>query len=152
MDLVQVNPLFNLYDPDWPLRTYQPQMPPAKFVFAQEERRGQALDSIVSMGCIISGGLVERSILCPGVRINSYARVQDSILMPNVTVHRHSRVRRAIVDRDVVIPAGSIIGFDPDEDRRRHTVSESGIVVVTPGEECKVDRKHAPDMPPTTES
>ncbi|MBN2371991.1 MAG: glucose-1-phosphate adenylyltransferase [Vicinamibacteria bacterium] len=152
MDLVQVNPLFNLYDPDWPLRTYQPQMPPAKFVFAQENRRGQALDSIVSMGCIVSGGLVERSILCPGVRVNSYARVQDSILMPNVTVHRHARVRRAVLDRDVVVPAGAVIGFNQDEDRRRHTVSEGGIVVVTPGEECNIDQKHVSGVPPPVEN
>ena len=139
MDLVQVEPVFNLYDPEWPLRTYQPQFPPGKFVFADEQRRGTALDSIVSMGCIVSGGLVERSILCPNVRVNSYAHVQDSILLPNVVVHRHARVRRAILDREVVIPSGAIIGYDLREDRRRHTVSEGGVVVVTAGEECQID-------------
>jgi glucose-1-phosphate adenylyltransferase len=139
MDLIQVNPVFNLYDPDWPLRTYQPQFPPAKFVLSEDGRTGQALDSIVSMGCIVSGSAVRRSILSPGVRVHSYCDVQDSILMGNVTVHRHSRIRRAIVDRNVEIPTGAIVGFDASEDRRRHTVSEGGVVVVTPGEEIFVD-------------
>jgi glucose-1-phosphate adenylyltransferase len=139
MDLIQVDPVFNLYDPEWPLRTYQPQFPPAKFVLSQEGRTGHALDSIVSMGCIVSGSLVQRSILCPGVRVHSYCDIQDTILMPNCTVNRHSRIRRAIVDRDVEIPRGAVIGYDPAEDRRRHTVSEGGVVVVTPGEECYVD-------------
>lgn len=139
MDLIQVDPVFNLYDPEWPLRTYQPQFPPAKFVFQEEGRRGLAVDSIVSMGCIVSGSQVRRSILSPNVRVHSYCDVQDSILMANAVIHRHSRIRRAIVDRDVEVPRGAVIGFEPAEDRRRHTVSESGVVVVTPGEECYVD-------------
>ena len=139
MDLVQVDPVFNLYDPDWPMRTYQPQLPPAKFVFAEDGRRGVALESIVSMGCIVSGSQVRRSVLCPNVRIHSFCTVEDSILLPDAVVHRHSRVRRAIVDRGVEIPRGAIVGHDPAEDRRRHTVSENGVVVVTPGEECLVD-------------
>jgi glucose-1-phosphate adenylyltransferase len=139
MDLVQVDPVFNLYDPQWPLRTYQPQFPPAKFVFSEDGRRGHALDSIVSMGCIVSGSEVQRSILSPGARVHSYCEVQDSILLPNATVHRHSRVRRAIVDSGVELPRGAVVGHDPAEDRRRHTVSEAGVVVVTPGEECLVD-------------
>jgi len=143
MDLVQVDPVFNLYDPAWPLRTYMPQFPPAKFVFSDEGRRGTALDSVVSMGCIVSGSIVERSILSPGVRVHSYCHVEDSILMPNATVHRRARIRRAIVDRDVEIPPGAVIGHDADEDRRRHSVSEAGVVVVTPGEECYVDPKYA---------
>jgi glucose-1-phosphate adenylyltransferase len=142
MDLVQVDPLFNLYDPEWPLRTYQPQFPPAKFVFGQEFRRGLAVDSIVSMGCIVSGGHVERSILSPGVRVHSYCRIQDSILMPNTTIHRYSKIRRAIIDRDVEVPRGALIGYHIEEDRRRHTVSENGVVVVTPGEECLIDPNH----------
>jgi glucose-1-phosphate adenylyltransferase len=142
MDLISVDPTFNLYDPDWPLRTYQPQFPPAKFVFAEDGRRGHALDSIVSMGCIISGSEVTRSILSPGVRVHSYCDIQDSILMHNSKVHRHSRLRRTIVDRDVEIPRGAVIGFDVAEDRRRHTVSEGGVVVVTAGEECYVDPSH----------
>ena len=139
MDLIQVDPVFNLYDPDWPMRTYQPQLPPAKFVFSQDGRRGTATESIVSAGCIVSGSLVQRSILCPNVRVHSYCDIQDSILMPNAIVKRHARIRRAIVDRDVEIPAGAVIGYDPAEDRRRHTVSDGGVVVVTPGEECFVD-------------
>jgi glucose-1-phosphate adenylyltransferase len=139
MDLVSVDPLFNLYDPDWPLRTHQPQFPPAKFVFSEDGRRGHALDSIVSMGCIISGSEVQRSILSPGVRVHSFCDVEDSILMTNSTINRHCRLKRVIVDRNVEIPRGAVIGYDLDEDRRRHTVSESGVVVVTPGEECYVD-------------
>ena len=138
MDLIQVDPVFNLYDPDWPMRTYQPQFPPAKFVFNEEGRRGEATESIVSMGCIVSGSQVQRSILSPNVRVHSYCDIQDSILMPNAIVHRHARIRRAIIDRDVEIPRGAVIGYDPAEDRRRHTVSEGGVVVVTPGEECYV--------------
>jgi glucose-1-phosphate adenylyltransferase len=139
MDLIQIDPVFNLYDPDWPLRTHQPQFPPAKFVFSHEGRTGLALDSIVSMGCIISGSEVRRSILSPNVRVHSYCDVQDSILMPNAVIHRHARVRRAIIDRGVVVPRGAIIGYDAAEDRRRHTVSDAGVVVVTPGEECLMD-------------
>ena len=108
MDLCQVNPEFNLYDPEWPLRTYQPQAPPAKFVFAEEGRRcGQALDSIISNGCIISGSRVSGSILCPNVRVHSFCDIEQSILMPGVRVGRHARIRRAIIDRDVLIPRGA---------------------------------------------
>jgi glucose-1-phosphate adenylyltransferase len=139
MDLVEVDPVFNLYDPDWPLRTYQPQLPPAKFVFAEDGRRGFAVQSVVSMGCIVSGSEVRRSVLCPNVRIHSYCEIEDSILLPGAVVNRHSRIRRAIVDRGVEIPRGAIVGHDPVEDRRRHAVSEHGVVVVTPGEECLVD-------------
>src|SRR5688572_9684399 len=132
MDLCQVNPEFNLYDPEWPLRTYQPQAPPAKFVFAEQGRRcGQAVDSIISGGCIISGSRVRGSVLCPNVRVHSFCEIARAILMPGVRVGRHARIRRAIVDRDVLIPRGALIGFDPDEDRRRHTVTEGGVVVVT---------------------
>ena len=139
MDLVQVDPIFNLYDPDWPLRTYQPQFPPAKFVFDEDGRRGTAIDSLVSMGCIVSGSHVCRSILGLGVRVHSFCDLQDSIVFSNATINRHSRIRRAIIDRGVVVPRGAVIGYDPVEDRRRHTVSEGGVVVVTPGEECYVE-------------
>ncbi len=136
MDLCQVNPEFNLYDPEWPLRTYQPQAPPAKFVFAEEGRRcGQALDSIISGGCIISGSRVWGSVLCPNVRVHSFCHLEQSILMPGVRVGRHARIRRAIIDRDVLIPRGALIGYDADEDKRRHTVTEGGIVVVTVDDE-----------------
>jgi glucose-1-phosphate adenylyltransferase len=127
-----VNPEFNLYDPEWPLRTYQPQAPPAKFVFAEQGRRcGQALDSIISSGCIISGSRVNGSILCPNVRVHSFCDIERAILMPGVRVGRHAAIRRAIIDRDVLIPRGARIGFDMDEDRRRHTVTEGGVVIVT---------------------
>jgi glucose-1-phosphate adenylyltransferase len=136
MDLCHVNPDFNLYDPEWPLRTYQVQAPPAKFVFADEGRRcGQALDSIISAGCILSGSRISGSVLCPNVRVHSFCDIEQSILMPGVRVGRHARIRRAIVDRDVFVPRGALIGFNADEDRRRHTVSDSGIVVVTTDDE-----------------
>jgi len=136
MDLCQVNPEFNLYDPEWPLRTYQPQAPPAKFVFAEQGRRcGQALDSVISSGCIISGSSVRGSILCPNVRVHSFCEIEQSILMPGVRVGRHARIRRAIIDRDVLIPRGALIGFDLAEDRRRHMVTDGGVVVVTADEE-----------------
>jgi glucose-1-phosphate adenylyltransferase len=139
MDLCQVNPEFNLYDPEWPVRTAQPQAPPAKFVFAQEGRRsGKALDSMVSTGCIVSGSAIVSSILCPNVRVHSFCHIEESILMPKVKVGRHSRIRRAIIDRDVIIPRGAIIGLDPEEDRRRHTVTEKGVVVVTAEDEIRV--------------
>ena len=136
MDLCHVNPDFNLYDPEWPLRTYQLQAPPAKFVFAEEGRRcGQALDSIISGGCIISGSRVTGSVLCPNVRVHSFCDIEQAILMPGVRVGRHARIRRAIIDRDVLSPRGALIGFDPGEDRRRHTVTEGGVVVVTAEDE-----------------
>ena len=136
MDLCHVNPEFNLYDPEWPLRTHQLQAPPAKFVFADEGRRcGQALDSIISAGCIVSGSRVSASVLCPNVRVHSFCDVDQSILMPGVRVGRHARIRRAIIDRDVFIPRGAQIGYNEDEDRRRHTVSDNGVVVVTKEDE-----------------
>jgi glucose-1-phosphate adenylyltransferase len=136
MDLCHVNPEFNLYDPEWPLRTYQLQAPPAKFVFADEGRRcGQALDSIISAGCIISGSRVSASVLCPNVRVHSFCDVDQSILMPGVRVGRHARIRRAIIDRDVFIPRAARIGYNEEEDRRRHTVTDSGVVVVEKDDE-----------------
>ncbi len=133
MDLVAVSPHFNLYDSDWPVRTYQPQYPPAKFVFAQKDlRMGVALDSIVSGGCIISGGRVVNCVLSPGVRINSYCEVDHSILFPQVEVGRHCRISRAIIDRGVHLPRGTVIGFDEEEDRRRFRRTEGGIIVVSP--------------------
>jgi glucose-1-phosphate adenylyltransferase len=135
MDLCQVSPEFNLYDPEWPLRTYMPQAPPAKFVFAEEWRRGEAQDSLISHGCIVSGSQIHGSILCPNVRVHSFSLVEQSLLMPGVRVGRHARIRRAIIDRDVHIPRGAMIGYNDAEDRLRHTVSDGGVVVVAPGEE-----------------
>ena len=141
MDLVSVNPVFNLYDQGWPIRTLQEQNPPAKFVFAHEGgRMGVALDSIVAHGSIISGGRVIQSVLSPGVRINSYSEVDRSILFSGVNVGPHSRLRRCIVDRDVEIPEGLQVGYDLDQDRERgFTVTDSGIVVIP--QESRLEEK-----------
>jgi glucose-1-phosphate adenylyltransferase len=130
MDLVSVSPVFNLYDRDWPLRTWQQQWPPAKFVFADPERMGVATDSIVSGGCVISGGRVQRSVLGYNARVNSYCEVSDSIIFNHVNIGRHSRIRRAIIDRHVSLPEHTEIGFDTEADKKRFHVTESGIVVV----------------------
>ncbi|MEO6027950.1 MAG: glucose-1-phosphate adenylyltransferase, partial [Candidatus Binatia bacterium] len=134
-DLISITPQLNLYNTRWPMLSAFYPHPPAKFVFADEEgqRRGVAIDSMVSEGCIISGGHVERSILSPRVRVNSYAQVQESILFDGVEVGRHARVRRAIIDKGVVVPPGMTIGYEPAEDRRRFTISDGGIVVVPKG-------------------
>jgi glucose-1-phosphate adenylyltransferase len=131
MDMVSVNPVFNLYDKEWPIRTHQRQYPPAKFVFAESGRTGTALDSIVSMGCIISGGSVRSSVLSPDVRVNSYSEVDSSIVFSHVNIGRHCRIRKAIIDRDVHIPEGTVIGYDTEADRQKYFVTESGITVVT---------------------
>jgi glucose-1-phosphate adenylyltransferase len=135
MDLVHVNPELNLYDRSWPIRTYQPQEPPPKFVFGQSEatppRVGQAIDSMVCSGSILSGGSVFRSVLGFNVRVNSYATVEDSILFDGVNVGRNARIRRAIIDKRVRVPEGMEIGYDLERDRQRgFTVTESGIVVI----------------------
>ena len=136
MDLAKGSPEFNLYDNDWPIRTYQEQFPPVKTVFAggeDPERMGVALDSMVSNGSIISGGKVLRSILSPNVRVNSFAEVIDSIVMERVEIGRHARIRRAIIDKDVTIPQGMEIGYNLEEDKKRFTITPSGIVVVAKG-------------------
>jgi glucose-1-phosphate adenylyltransferase len=130
MDLVSVTPQLNLYDPQWPILTHQPPYPPAKTVFQEEDRVGTAINSILSNGCIISGGMVQRSVLSPGVRVHSYAEVEDAILLDRVDVGRHAAIRRAIIDKEVEIPPGMRIGYDVEEDRKRFTVTDSGIVVV----------------------
>jgi glucose-1-phosphate adenylyltransferase len=131
MDMVSVSPVFNLYDSEWPIRTHQRQYPPAKFVFAEPGRTGMALDSIVSNGCIISGGAVRNSLLSPDVRVNSYVEVDASIIFSHVNIGRHCKIRRAIIDRDVHIPEGTVIGYDLESDRQNYFVTESGITVVT---------------------
>lgn len=135
MDLVAVDPQLNLYDQAWPIRSYQPLLPPPKFVFAQDKtddpRVGCALDSVVCQGSILSGGRASRSIIGSNVRINSWATVEDSILFDNVTIGRRAKIRRAIIDKGVSVPAAMTIGYDADLDRRRgFTVTESGIVVI----------------------
>jgi len=132
MDLVEVHPMFNLYNRRWPMRTGMSHDPPAKFVFRDEAaaRIGVATDSLVSDGCIISGGRIHRSVLSPRVRINSFSEVDECVLFENVNIGRHARLRRCIIDKDVEIPAGMSIGYDHDEDRRHFWVSDRGIVVI----------------------
>jgi glucose-1-phosphate adenylyltransferase len=149
MDLVSVDPQLNLYDGAWPIRTYQAQNPPAKFVFAQEKKGGRlgvALDSIVAHGCIVSGGRVQNSVLSPNVRINSYSEVHDSILMENVDIGRHCRIRRAIIDKDVVIPPETRIGYDLEKDKSNYHVTPSGIVVIAKGSEISEELRAASMM------
>ena len=132
MDLVAVSPVFNLYNQGWPIHTARDTHPPAKFVFADEtkERVGMATDSLVCDGVVISGGRVNRSILSPAVRVNSYCEIDESIVFDNVNIGRHSKIRRAIIDKDVVIPPHSVIGYDLEADRKRFAVSPEGIVVI----------------------
>jgi glucose-1-phosphate adenylyltransferase len=133
MDLVSVTPQLNLYDPQWPIFTYQSSDPPAKTVLEEEGRMGTAINSILSNGCIISGGSVKRSVLSPRVVVHSYAEVEDSILLEGVDIGRHAKIRRTIIDKDVQIPPNTKVGYDLDEDAKRFTVTGSGIVVVPRG-------------------
>ncbi len=133
MDLVQVTPDLNLYDETWPIWTWQPQSPPAKFVFDDDGRRGQAVDSMVSGGCIISGATVRKSLLFSGVRVHSYSSVEDSIVLPNVDIGRNCVLRKCILDKNCVIPEGTQIGVNPEEDKKRFHVTASGITLVTEG-------------------
>ena len=137
MDLISVSPVFNLYNPAWPILSAYYPSPPAKFVFADREqnRIGSATDSMISEGCIVSGGHVDRSILGPRVRVNSFAQVSDSILFEGVEVGRHARIRRAILDKNVCVAPGATIGYEPAEDRRHFVVSEEGVVVIPKGEQ-----------------
>jgi glucose-1-phosphate adenylyltransferase len=133
MELIRVTPELNLYDREWPIWTYQEQLPPAKFVFDDDDgRRGTALDSMVSGGCVISGGTLRRSLLFSDVHLHSRALIEDSVVLPSVDIGRKSVVRRAIIDRHCRVPPGSRIGVDPEEDRRRFHVTAGGITLVTP--------------------
>jgi glucose-1-phosphate adenylyltransferase len=135
MDLISVEPEFNLYNREWPILTWPDPLPPAKFVFDDEDgRRGQALDSMVCAGVVISGATVRRSVLSPGAHLHSYAEVEDSVLMQGVDVGREAVVRRAIVDKNVRIAPGARIGVDPEADRARFTVSAGGVVVIPKGQ------------------
>lgn len=134
MELVDPTPALNLYDSRWPIWTFQEQLPPAKFVFNDDDRRGAAYDSTVSGGCIISGSSVTRSLLFSNVRIHSYSVLEEAVLLPEVTVHRHCKLRRVIIDRGCVIPEGTEIGFDKKADRARgFRVTEKGVTLVTRG-------------------
>ena len=126
MDMASISPIFNLYDKAWPMRTRQRQYPPAKFVFGEPGRTGMAINSIVSQGCIISGATVRNSVLSQDVRVNSYSEVDSSIIFTHVNIGRHCRIKRAIIDRDVHLPEGTVIGYDPKEDKRNYFVTPSG--------------------------
>lgn len=131
MELTKVTPELNLYDKNWPIWTYQEQLPPAKFVFNDDGRRGAATDSLISGGCLISGSLVTSSVLFSNVRVHSYGEIESSVIMPNVVINRRVKLNRCIIDKGTVIPEGMKIGFDPIEDKKRFVVSENGITLVT---------------------
>jgi len=131
-ELIGVSPELNLYDDVWPIWTHQEQLPPAKFVFDDDERRGMAVDSMVSGGCIISGSKVSHSLLFSSVRVNSYSLVEDSVLLPEVHIGQHCHIKNAVIDRGTQIPDGTTIGVNTEEDKQRFRVTEKGIVLVTP--------------------
>jgi glucose-1-phosphate adenylyltransferase len=131
MDLCSVSPTFNLYDKNWPIRTRMRQYPPAKFVFGEPGRSGMAINSVITAGVIISGASVANSVVSQDVRVNSYSDVDLSIIFSHVNIGRHCRIRRAIIDRDVHLPEGTVIGYDPVEDKRHYFVTPSGLTIVT---------------------
>ena len=130
IDLASVTPQLDLYDKDWPIFTYQEQLPPAKFVFDQNKRRGEAIDSIVSAGCIISGSVVRHSLLSNNVRIHSYCQIEDSVILPDVTVGRRSRLKKVVIDRGCQIPEGLVVGEDPVADAQRFFRTDKGVVLI----------------------
>ncbi len=132
INLASLDPDLNMYDRQWPIWTYQEQLPPAKFAFDDDERRGEAVDSLVSGGCLITGSCVRNSVLFSNVRIHSYCTIEDSVVLPNVTIHRSCRIRRCVIDKGTEIPAGTVIGENARQDAERFYVSEKGIVLVTP--------------------
>jgi glucose-1-phosphate adenylyltransferase len=132
MEMIATTPQFNIYDPEWPVWTYSEQLPPAKFVFDSDNRRGMALDSMVSGGCIVSGAAVRRSILFSNVTIESYSDIRESVVLPSVKIGANVKIRKAIIDRGVEIPDGTVIGYDHDEDiERGFRVTEKGVVLIT---------------------
>ncbi len=132
MEMVAPVPALNLYDRKWPIWTYQEQLPPAKFVWEDHDRRGEAINSVVSGGCIISGSTLRRSLCFSNVRVHSYGLIEEAVILPDVEIKRHCKLRKVIIDRGCVIPEGTVIGYDHDEDRRRgFRVSDKGVVLVT---------------------
>jgi len=132
LELTRVSPALDLYDESWPIWTYQEQLPPAKFIFDDEDRRGAAIDSMVSGGCIISGSTVRRSLLFSSVRINSFCKVEDTVILPQVELGRHTVLKRVVVDKYCKIPPGLRAGVDPIEDRKRFHVTDKGVTLITP--------------------
>lgn len=132
MELIGISPELNLYDNDWPIWTCQVHSPPAKFIFDDEGRRGMAVDSMVSGGCIISGSTVRHSLLFTEVRVHSFCEIEDAVIFPGVDIARNCKIRRAVIDRGCKIPRGMVIGHDAEQDRQRFYVSEKGVVLVTP--------------------
>lgn len=132
LELIGISPELDLYDESWPIWTHQEQVPPAKFVFDDDSRRGSAIDSMIAGGCIVSGSMVRHSLLFPRVRVHSYSEIIDSVLLPNVDVGRNCKIRKALIDRYCKIPDGTVIGYDLEEDRKRFHVSPKGVVLVTP--------------------
>ena len=132
MELIEVEPELNLYDRDWPIWTYQEQLPPAKFVFDDPDRRGVALNSMVAGGSIVAGAVVRRSVLFPNVRVEPHSDVDESVVLPNVHIGKYCRIRRAILDKGCVVPDGFVIGYERDQDSRRFCVTPAGVTLVTP--------------------
>ena len=132
MELIGVNPDLNLYDKTWPIWTYQEQTPPAKFVFDDDERRGLAVDSMVAGGCVISGALVKHSMIFSNVRVNSFSTVEDSVILPEVVIGRNCEIKKAIVEKGCLIPEGTVIGKNREDDEKRFHVSSGGVILVTP--------------------
>jgi glucose-1-phosphate adenylyltransferase len=132
INLADLAPDLNLYDKNWPIWTHQEQVPPAKFAFDDDNRRGHAVDSLISGGCLITGSLVRHSILFSNVRVHSYSEVEDSVVLPDVEIRHHCRIKRCVIDKGAIVPENTVIGEDPEEDSRRFYVTENGIVLVTP--------------------
>jgi glucose-1-phosphate adenylyltransferase len=132
MELIAPKPELNLYDPEWPMWTYQAQLPPAKFVFDDDDRRGMAVDSTVSGGCIISGSYLRKTLLFSNVRVHSYSTIEETVILPEVIINRHCKIRRAIIDRGCEIPEGTIIGYDAEQDKANgFRITDKGVVLVT---------------------
>jgi len=132
INLADLTPELDMYDQEWPIWTYQEQLPPAKFAFDDDDRRGYAVDSLISGGCLITGSAVRHSVLFSSVRVHSYSTVEDSVILPDVEIMQHCRIKRCVIDKGTIVPEGTIIGENPEDDAKRFYVSENGIVLVTP--------------------